>query len=290
MAGRVPNTINQQVVDQLSEIADLLEQQGANLFRVNAYRRAADTVRALERGVDEIVERHGADGLEELPGIGSGIARAIYEIVARGRSSRLDNLRGAVEPEKVFQDIPGVGPELARRIQDELQVDSLEALEVAAHSGRLEQVSGVGARRAEAIRAALASMLGRRARRGPQEPAQGPPVDVLLDVDREYRQKAGAGKLPTIAPRRFNLKGEAWLPILHTSRGEWHFTALYSNTARAHELGRTRDWVVLYFYDRYHRENQHTVVTQGRGVLAGKRVVRGREAECLAYYGRRESA
>ncbi|NIP71823.1 MAG: DNA-binding protein [Gammaproteobacteria bacterium] len=283
-------TINQQVVEQLNEIADLLEQQGANPFRVNAYRRAADTVRTLERGVDEIVERQGVDGLEELPGIGSGIARAVYEIVARGRSTRLDNLRGAVEPEQAFRGIPGVGPELARRIHDELQVDSLEALEVAAHSGRLERVPGVGVRRAEAIRAALASMLGRRGRRARAVPVQEPSVELLLDVDREYRRKAAAGKLPTIAPRRFNLKGEAWLPILHTSRGEWHFTVLFSNTARAHELGRTRDWVVLYFYDRQHRENQRTVVTQGRGALAGKRVVRGREAECLAYYEQRESA
>ena len=56
----------------------------------------------------------------------------------------------------------------------------------------------------------------------------------------------GFDKLATIAPRRFNPTGESWLPVLHTSRGDWHVTALYSNTARAHELGRTRDWVVLY--------------------------------------------
>ncbi|MGZ5127014.1 MAG: DNA-binding protein, partial [Burkholderiales bacterium] len=72
--------------------------------------------------------------------------------------------------------------------------------------------------------------------------------------------------------------------IMHASRDGWHFTVLYSNTARAHELGRTRDWVVVYFYDGDHAEGQHTIVTEARGTLAGRRVVRGREAECRALY------
>ncbi len=62
------------------------------------------------------------------------------------------------------------------------------------------------------------------------------------------------------------------------------FHGLYSNTARAHELGHTRDWVVIYFYDDQHLEKQHTVVTETHGTLVGARVVRGREAECRAYY------
>ena len=54
--------------------------------------------------------------------------------------------------------------------------------------------------------------------------------------------------------------------------------------ARAHELGRTRDWVVIYYYDGEHVEAQCTVVTETRGALAGRRVVRGREEECRAHY------
>jgi len=104
----------------------------------------------------------------------------------------------------------------------------------------------------------------------------------LLEVDREYRDRAERGALPTIAPRRFNPSGEPWLPVLHTERADWHFTALFSNTARAHELGRTRDWVVIYFSQDSGPEGQRTVVTESRGPLAGRRVVRGREAECLA--------
>jgi hypothetical protein len=103
---------------------------------------------------------------------------------------------------------------------------------------------------------------------------------MLLDVDREYRQNSAAGKLPKIAPKRFNPRNLAWLPILHTDRGSWHFTALYSNTARAHELGRTDDWVVVYFYAGDHQEGQNTIVTETHGPMQGERVVRGREAEC----------
>jgi hypothetical protein len=111
-----------------------------------------------------------------------------------------------------------------------------------------------------------------------------PPVAMLLDVDREYLERAAAGDLATIAPRRFNPSGEAWLPVLHAVRGAWHFTVLFSNTAQAHQLGRTRDWVVVYFYDDEHTEGQHTVVTETHGALIGRRVVRGREAECRAHY------
>jgi hypothetical protein len=110
-----------------------------------------------------------------------------------------------------------------------------------------------------------------------------PPVADLLAVDREYRRKAAAGLLRTIAPRRFNPEHESWLPILHTSRGERDFTALFSNTARAHRLGRAHDWVVIYYNEP--AGGQVTVVTEYAGPLRGRRVVRGREGECLRHCG-----
>ena len=113
---------------------------------------------------------------------------------------------------------------------------------------------------------------------------------MLLDVDREYREKASAGRLEKIAPRRFNPKGEAWLPILHAHRDAWHFTVLYSNTARAHDLGRVFDWVVMYFHTDDEPEGQCTVVTETRGELIGRRVVRGREAECRSCYAAMENS
>ncbi|HEV2364045.1 MAG TPA: hypothetical protein VGS12_07605 [Caulobacteraceae bacterium] len=102
---------------------------------------------------------------------------------------------------------------------------------------------------------------------------------LLLAVDREYRDGEAAGRLTKIAPRRFNPSGEVWLPILHTERGGWRFTALHSNTARAHELGRTRDWVVIYYETDAEPEGQCTVVTETVGRRRGERVARGREDE-----------
>jgi DNA polymerase (family 10) len=275
--------INQDVAEKLREAADLLEQQGANPFRVNAYRRGADTLAAIEADIRELAEHEGLDGLIALPTIGHGIALAIDEILRTGTWSQLERLRGTLEPEKLFRTVPGIGPELAQRIHDTLHIDTLEELEVAAHDGRLGTVGGVGPRRAMAIRATLDTMLG-RVRGRARNVADGPPVSVLLEVDTEYRRKAQADTLPTIAPKRFNPEGKAWLPVLHTQHGAWHFTALYSNTAKAHELERTHDWVVVYFYDDHHQEGQHTVVTETRGPLVGRRVVRGRERDCRAYY------
>lgn len=111
-----------------------------------------------------------------------------------------------------------------------------------------------------------------------------PGVGFLLDVDREYREKAKAGALPCIAPRRFNPEGKEWLPVLHTRFGPWHFTAVFSNTARARELGRVYDWVLIYHTDPEGGEGQATVVTERRGSLTGRRVVRGREPECARHY------
>ena len=281
---------NQQIARQLREAADLLQAQGANPFRVGAYRRAAQSIAGLDRSVRQIFDAQGRSGLQAIAGIGSGISSAIAEMLITGGWSQLARLRGAAEPEALFRTVPGIGEELAHALHDELEVDTLEGLENAAHDGRLETVTGVGPRRAAAIRASLATMLGRRMARAPRAPSSPlPEVAMLLDVDREYRTKAAAGKLATLAPKRFNPRGEAWLPILHTRRGPWHFTALYSNTARAHELGKTHDWVVLYFYDGDHQERQCTVVTETRGSLAGSRVVRGLEAECAAINLRRSA-
>ena len=269
---------NQTIADRLLEMADLLEQQGANPYRINAYRRAARTLSGYRGEVTALALKEGLDGLDDLPGIGRSIGLAILEMVQTGRWMQLERLRGSLDPEQVFQSIPGVGPELARRIHEKLDIESLADLELAAHDGRLEQVPGVGERRARMIGAALAQMLQRRPAR-PRAPTAEPDVDVLLDVDREYRDKASRGRLRKIAPRRFNPEGKAWLPILHTQRGDWHFTALYSNTARAHDLGKTNDWVVLYFHTDHGSEMQRTVVTETSGSLEGRRVVRGREGE-----------
>ena len=276
--------LNQQIAMKLAQAADLLEQQGANPFRVSAYRRASETVSRLEQDIGELTETGGSAGLIALPNIGKGIASAIQELLTTGRWVQLERLRGTLDPVHLFQTVPGIGPKMAEQIHEALHIDTLEALETAAWDGRLETVRGMGVRRIAGIRNSLATLLGRARRRPRMQGSDGPGVKTLIEVDREYRLQAEQGKLPLIAPRRFNPEGRAWLPVLHTDRDEWHFTVMYSNTARAHELKRTHDWVVVYFYDDHHQEGQNTLVTESRGPLTGLRVVRGRELECREFY------
>jgi len=276
-------TLNTQVAMRLDDVADLLLEQGASPFRVQAYRRGAETVRWLERPVNEIFEQEGVEGLRMLPGIGDRLAIAIRDIVRLGRLPMLDRLRGESDAVELLRTVPGIGPVQAQRLHDDLGIDSLEDLEAAAHDGRLVNVAGLGHKRVTGIMDSLATRLG-RLRRPSVAPEEHVPVEEMLDVDREYRERAEARELHRIAPRRFNSVGDAWLPILHTQRGARHYTAMFSNTARAHKLGKTGDWVILY-YDGPGGERQATVITSQFGALKGKRIVRGREEECAQYYG-----
>ncbi len=285
MSVPVARVENDPVASRLEEVADLLEAQQADPFRVLAWRRGAERVRALEQPLALLYGNEGLAGLDRLSGIGPALARAIAELVETGRLRLLERLRGETGPEIAFATVSGIGSELARRIHGELGIETLYDLEAAAWDGRLARVKGIGPGRIQFVKDALAGRLGRA--RAPlarhRREAEVPDVAELLDVDREYRERAAAGTLPRVAPRRLNPSREAWLPILHTGRGPRQYTALFSNTARAHELGATHDWVVIARDDRH--EGQWTVVTAKRGLMQGRRVVRGRETECLRHHG-----
>jgi DNA polymerase (family 10) len=276
---------NDDIVNRLEEIAALLDAQAANPYRVRAYRRAAATLRQLAVPAAQILATHGTAGLDRLSGIGPRLARTIRDIVVHGYSPLLERLRGESDAVRLFASVPGIGNRLAARLHDELGLDTFQQLEAAAHDGRLERIAGFGPKRLTGIRNTLALRLERVAEDGHSEDDHTPPpVAELLDVDREYLEKARAGELRLITPRRFNPEQAAWLPILHTERAGHHYTALFSNTARAHHLGKTHDWVVVYCEDDGPREHQWTTITSTFGPLRGRRIVRAREAECAALY------
>lgn len=284
---------NTDIADALDTLADRLTERDANPHRVQAYRLAAETVRHHEEPLSDMLATNGVEALKTLPWIGDSLASRIAGFVETGHLRLLENIRSEFQPKKLFTRVPGIGPELAQRLYDELGIETLEELEVAAHDGRLEGVAGFGRRRVRSLRAQLNTMLGGQARhrahrRRASQPGRdtGPSIAALLNVDLEYRYRSVRHELRLIAPRRFNPSGAAWLPVLNTQREPWRFTALFSNTARAHELEKTDDWVVLYA-ERDDDEYQYTVVTETRGELKGARVVRGREAECRMYYAER---
>lgn len=281
---------NAVLAQRLEEIATLLEGQAANPFRVQAYRRAAGTIRGLPVPVHELLAREGLAGLVALPGIGNSLGRAIEQLAPTDHLPLLDRLRGGGARSEALTTVAGIGPRLAQRIHEQIGVESLYDLENAAHDGRLREVRGMGPARVQSVCESLAGRFRQRRPAGQASAAApasaAPPVAELLDIDREYRERAAADDLPRIAPRRFNPTGQAWLPILHTVRGSRHYTALFSNTARAHELGTTSDWVVIYRDDR-DGDGQWTVVTERAGDLRGQRVVRGRELECQRHHAAR---
>jgi len=283
----MPDPLNAHVAARLEEVATILDWQGANPYRVRAYRRAALVLRGLGQPVSALLEGGGLPALEALPGIGESLARSIRTLVVTGRLPMLERLRGGSDPVALLATVPAIGRRTAERLHHELGLETLEELEAAAHDGRLATLLGFGEKRLAGIRDSLATRLSRV--RPPAGPAEEVSIEELLDVDREYREKARAGTLRTIAPRRFNPAGEAWLPVLHTVRRGRHYTALFSNTPRAHGLGATRDWVVLYWDGRL-EEGQATVITSRRGRLEGLRIVRGREVECARHYDRAPAA
>ena len=277
---------NHYIAKILDEVADLLHQQNASSFRVGAYRTAADYIAHSAPPLRDVYDRSGVTGLEALPTIGASIARASAEILESGSLGMLARLRGAMDPEKLFQTVPMIGPKIAQQLHDELHLETLEALEAAAIDGRLSNLKGIGQRRARSIENSLASILDRRRPKQQLGHEFAPPVKTLLEIDHKYRTEAAHDALATITPKRFNPKGDIRIPILHTDLESWHFTALFSNSPNAHRFGRARDWVVIYFEKDSQAEGQCTVVTEQKGKLAGKRVVRGQEAECATFYAK----
>ncbi len=264
---------------RLEQAARILEEENASLYRVRAYRAAAQTIRGLDRPALEILREGGRRALMELPAIGDRLAWTLEQLLLTGHIPHVEGL--GAKPEDLFGSVPGIGPEMARRIHDTLHVETLEELERAAHDGRLAEVPGLGPKRLRGVREALAGRF-RRAVGGPIP--ELPPVSDILQVDEMYRDRAAHGLLTQIAPRRFNPSNQAWLPVLKTRLNGFRYRVLYSNTVVAHRAGKTHDWVVVSF-ERDGARGQCTVVTEARGAMAGLRVVRGREAECARYYG-----
>jgi hypothetical protein len=271
---------NEGIARKLNDYATYLEGEEPNVYRVRAYRRGAEVVRALRRPVTQIVEQEGRAGLEALPGIGRSLAYTLETLVKAGEFRTPRPGGGHMDPERLLTSLPGVGPQLARLLHERLNITTLEEMERAAHDGRLRQL-GVGPKR---LRGLIDALAGRLRRTRLPEPVHGePPVAELLAIDAEYRRQAAANRLPTITPRRFNPDNEPWLPLYRADRDGWRYRALYSNTALAHRLRQTHDWVVIYFDDGI-LQGQRTVVTETRGDLRGRRVVRGRENECREHY------
>jgi DNA polymerase (family 10) len=140
---------NREVAAIFRELADILEIQGENPFRIRAYQRASQNIEGLGEDVAEIARR---GELVSLPGIGKDLAGKIEEILATGTLAVLEDLRNKIPPGLVeMLEIPGLGPKMAKRFHEELQVMGVDELEELARGGKLQGLSGIRAKTEEKI-------------------------------------------------------------------------------------------------------------------------------------------
>jgi DNA polymerase (family 10) len=145
---------NADIAAVFAEIADLLEIQGGNPFRIRAYRNASRTVGELGRDLATLLGRGGE--LPKLPGIGPDLAGKIREICASGSCALLERLHHELPPAITeLLKIPGLGPKRVRMLHDALDVDTVEELRRAAGAGRIRELPGFGEKMEARIRETL---------------------------------------------------------------------------------------------------------------------------------------
>lgn len=147
--------LNHEIAHLLEETALLLEMQGANSFRVRAYRNAARTVEDSIESIEELATENQA-ALLSLPGIGKDIATKIAQLVSDGSFELLDQLRAEFPPGLLqIMNLPGVGPKKAAILHRELQIQGPADLKAAAEAGRVATIKGFGKKTEQAILASI---------------------------------------------------------------------------------------------------------------------------------------
>jgi DNA polymerase (family 10) len=212
---------NEDIARTFDTLADVLQLQEANPFRIRAYRNASRTIRSLGTEVGELI-RDGKD-LDELPGIGEDLAAKIVEIVETGKLSLLDEARRSV-PKTALElcNLPGIGPKRALRLCQKLDLRSLEDLRRAASDGQVRKLRGFGQKSEKAILNALATVKGRPARfllnaaQGYADAIvghlkQGPSVDRVVVAGSFRRSRETVGDLDILVTGKNNKAAVEWL-------------------------------------------------------------------------------
>jgi DNA polymerase (family 10) len=175
---------NSEIAACFETLADLLEIEGANAFRVRAYRNAARVVRDSSKSIAAAVEQ--GEDLSELPAIGEDLAGKIGEIVRTGRLGLLEEVQSRVPAELAeMLHVEGLGPKRVQALYRSLEVRSLDDLRQAAQEGRIREVSGFGAKTEQKILHSLEARGGeeQRTRLAQAEEIAGPLADYLEDVE-----------------------------------------------------------------------------------------------------------
>ena len=176
---------NPEIAERFDLLADLLELEGAESFRVLAYRRAAQRIRETPGSIVELALEGKA---KDLAGIGKTIEGKIVEIVEQGQIAALAKRLERTPPEVLlFMRLPGLGPKTAARIWKELGITTLAELKEAAQAQKLRTLSGLGARIEERVVKAIAD----QRRQEPRRPLLGTALPALLAVVSVLRDHGG---------------------------------------------------------------------------------------------------
>jgi DNA polymerase IV (family X) len=133
---------NHEIALRFTRIADILEIQGENAFKVRAYRTAAETIEELDEALSDIEAR---GGLEEIPGFGPAIVGKTRDFLTKGTTKLWEEVKDAIPPGVVrMAAVPGIGPKTVTALWKALKVESIEELEAAAQAGRVREVPGFG--------------------------------------------------------------------------------------------------------------------------------------------------
>ena len=184
---------NEFIAVQFELLADLLEIQGANPFRIRAYRNAARTISSTSESLSDLVATE--QDLTQFAGIGKDLAKQIEEITTKGQHSALEELRKQI-PGGVLDmlRIPGVGPKKVSVFFNELGLKSLEDLKAACEAGRLSKLKGFGKKTEESILANIA-MATEHSQRASISDARAAAEAIVEDLQKlkEVGQVAVAG-------------------------------------------------------------------------------------------------
>jgi DNA polymerase (family 10) len=178
---------NQQIAHIFNEIAELLELKGENVFRIRAYRRAAQNMDGLSRDVSTLSQEE----LEAIPGIGKDLAAKIHEYLEMGKIARHEELKKDI-PEGVLDllRIPGLGPKKAKLFYDQLKIKSVDELEAAIRDGRLAGLPGIQKKTEENIMQGIELI-----KRGSERTPLGRVLPLAEDIVRRMKDGAPLGRI-----------------------------------------------------------------------------------------------
>jgi DNA polymerase (family 10) len=234
---------NIDIARTLTLLADLLEIQGANPFRIRAYRNAVNTIESLSRPLRDMVAA--GEDITELPGIGRNVAAHIGELLATGSIDRLREVEAQFPRSLVeLMELEGVGPKKARKLFDELGVRTVDDLAHAIAAGRVQDLEGFGEKSVQKIGRAIERYRKRTGRFRLDEAE-----DLVAGILEHMRGAPGVDRLEVAGSFRRRRETIGDVDLLAQCEGDGtpavqHFVA-YPEAARAEAAGPTKGSIVL---------------------------------------------